>query len=811
MLPPLRAESFIGPFPYHARALRWRTTVILTRTLLAYNLPKGRSAGLKKVLLGVAMSAIAAALPKLLGSIERPGDFSVGGVRPSLLPTIDVEGVGRIAFPVLPAQAEQLIAAAEAAPYGRGTETVIDRDVRRTWQVATGSLRVDGRHWDKTLAEIVAEAARGLGVIEPVAADFYKLLIYDSGSFFVDHRDTEKVPGMFATLVIVLPSAHSGGELVVRHLGREVTLDLRPDDPAELGFAAFYADCVHEVRPVVSGYRLTLVYNLRFLKKRSRLGAPDYREEQARVSELLKGWEVSPDEPDKLILPLEHAYTPAELSFGALKGADAGMASVLVRAADEADCDLHLALMTIEESGIAEQTAYYSRGRWRGGGDEEADDGEEFDVVEVSDQSMTLSEWRQPDGSTAGIGDLPFDQKELCPPDAFEEMTPDEQHFHEATGNEGATFERTYRRAGLVLWPRARRLAVLNHAGLRGTLPYLEDLVTRWQASGAAIDSPLRREADELSRHMLRTWPREAWRRQNDTDVSRALDLQVRLGNAAWVETFLAELSAEGHYAASDNEAIVHAVALLPAARATDLLVRIVRRNASAHLDACGKLLLLCATAPAGSAGDAAQVGTALIDSLPGAPEMPAEHAPWARPSAMTPGFVVDLLAATSRIDAGLAKRAVEHVLTWPKRYELDGVVLPAALALAKQKESADWPAVARLLQAALDHLKARIALPLDAPRDWARPNPLTCKCADCRQLGTFLLDPARRQWLFRAPQAQRSHVEDSVRNTGCDLDLATEKRGSPHTLIATKNQASYERRSTQRREDMEHVSALGG
>ena len=58
---------------------------------------------------------------------------------------------------------------------GVATETVVDRDVRRTWQIATGSLRIGGRHWDKTLAEIVAEAARGLGVIEPVAADFYKL------------------------------------------------------------------------------------------------------------------------------------------------------------------------------------------------------------------------------------------------------------------------------------------------------------------------------------------------------------------------------------------------------------------------------------------------------------------------------------------------------------------------------------------------------------------------------------------------------------------------------------------------------------
>jgi hypothetical protein len=34
--------------------------------------------------------------------------------------------------------------------------------------------------------------ALGLGVSEPVAADFYKLLVYDAGSFFVGHRDTEK-------------------------------------------------------------------------------------------------------------------------------------------------------------------------------------------------------------------------------------------------------------------------------------------------------------------------------------------------------------------------------------------------------------------------------------------------------------------------------------------------------------------------------------------------------------------------------------------------------------------------------------------
>ena len=53
--------------------------------------------------------------------------------------------------------------------------------------------------------------------------------------------------------------------------------------------------------------------------------------------------------------------------------------------------------------------------------------------------------------------------------------------------------------------------------------------------------------------------------------------------------------------------------------------------------------------------------------------------------------------------------------------------------------------------------------------------------------------------------------MSSSVRSSACDLDLTTERRGSPHTLVAIKNQASYERRVKQRRQDLKHVSALGG
>ena len=753
------------------------------------------------------MSSIGTTLLNSLGSVERPGDFCVGGIREIFMPTIDIDGVGRIAFPILPVQTARIVAVAEAAPYGRGEETVIDREVRRTWQVDSAKVRIGGRRWEKTLAGLVADIALGLGVSEPVAAEFYKLLVYDAGSFFVDHRDTEKAPGMFATMVLVLPSTHSGGELVIKHVGREAVLDPRPEEPSEIGFAAFYADCVHEVRPVKTGCRLTLIYNLRFVDKKHPLKAPDYRAEHRRVVELLRSWASAEDEPDKLILPLEHAYTPAELSFSALKGADAGVASVLVKAAAEADCDLHLALVSIEESGSAEHTGYYGRRKWSR--DEEED--EEFEVAEVIDRALILSEWRRPDGGEAGFDDFPFTEDELCPPDAFEDLTPDEQHFHEATGNEGASFERTYSRAGFVLWPTARRLAVLNQAGLRTTLPYLEDLTVRWETSSASIQSPLWREADELSGYMLRSWSHSPWRAPGDAEAGRMLDLQIRLGNVERIVAFFAELSAEGHYAAQDNGAIVRAAALLPAPRATELLVRIVRCNAVAQLDACGDLLLRCVTEPTGAAGDLEQLGAALIDALPGDPTRQVPVGTWSRPKPVKPGFVVDLLTATSRVDARLAARAIEHLLAWPMTYEPDDVLIPTARAFAKLVESTTWPAVGRLREASLEHLRRRIALPLEAPRDWTRTNPLKCTCGDCRELGAFLVAPDQAKWYLKAVQHRRSHVEEGVKNAACDLKLTTERRGSPHTLVAVKNQASYERLAEQRRQDLEHVSALGG
>ncbi len=177
----------------------------------------------------------------------------------------------------------------------------------------------------------------------------------------------------------------------------------------------------------------------------------------------------------------------------------------------------------------------------------------------------------------------------------------------------------------------------------------------------------------------------------------------------------------------------------------------------------------------------------------------------------MEPGFIVDLFTALVRIDEALAGRAADHILAWPKTYDLDTVLVPAVRRLVGSAETKGSAAVQRLRTACLEHLRARVAEPLEAPRDWSRASKLPCRCPDCSELSRFLADPERKTWVLKAAEPIRGHVEDTIRKARCDLDVMTERRGRPYSLVCTKNQASYERRVKQRKEDLENLKRLDG
>ena len=205
-------------------------------------------------------SVIAAA-----GEGGAPACFATSGTVDGALPGLSIAGVGPVALPVNADGVAKIVAVAARSPFGRREQTVLDEKVRRSWQIEPAAVTLSNPAFGEKVVAAARAAAAELGVdATRVRAELYKLLLYDTGAFFLPHRDTEKAPGMFATLVVVLPSVYTGGELVVEHGASRQIFDIGQHVGASYTsvFVAFFADCLHEVRPVTSGARIALVYNM---------------------------------------------------------------------------------------------------------------------------------------------------------------------------------------------------------------------------------------------------------------------------------------------------------------------------------------------------------------------------------------------------------------------------------------------------------------------------------------------------------------------------------------------------------------------
>ena len=259
------------------------------------------------------------------------------------------------------------------------------------------------------------------------------------------HRDTEKANGMFGTLVVQLPSDYSGGQLVVLHGGKEKVFDFSGiKGCTNFHYAAFYADCQHELKKVTKGYRFCLIYNLIYSGTGS-LPAPV--EDALVVSQLTNAMKLWNDEasqrkgPPMMAYILEHKYCEASLSFKGLKNIDRAVGDVLAKACQEANFDLYLAHVSRMEMWSA--SCYRKK----------------YTLEELCDDSIDASHFISPQGQKpAHFSEMFLDDGAMVPKENYKLGKPDEEERSEATGNEGASVERWYKWTALILWPQKRRL-----------------------------------------------------------------------------------------------------------------------------------------------------------------------------------------------------------------------------------------------------------------------------------------------------------------------------------------------------------------
>jgi hypothetical protein len=772
-------------------------------------------------------------LEKLLSTVKRAGDFFFNATMEIPMPKVEVENVGVLSFPVPRSQIAALVQCATRAPYGRGEKTILDESVRKVWQLPSDKVRVTGKSWAASFETILRQAASGLGCEGiVVSAEFYKLLVYDTGGFFLAHRDTEKVSGMFATLVIVLPSPHRGGELVIRQGGRETTIDMSRVEFSEISFAAFYADCEHEVRPVTEGNRVCLVYNL--IQRRDPKGkpetleAPDYEKQIVAAAKLLEQKFAAPNAPAKIAWLLEHQYSPEGLAFAGLKSADAARVKVLCQAAEHAACVAHLGIVHIEESGAAQETCYdhnprRRRGRYYDYDDEqketEDESNDDFEVIDVFDARHYVAQWRDLRDQPAEFGEIPLEPGELLPDGALDDEKPDEQRYMEASGNEGASFERSYHRAALVLWRRERYAEVLLHAGVAAVLPYLNELIAARETKDARASA--RKEAVSLSRQLIGAWKAVAEHpdfRHPDRPDKRdgMIRLLIRLGESSLLQEFISEIVTRD-YDGSENDVLAAGISLLGAKKAGELYAILIGAKMLQYHGCCVDLLKTLAARHEATEKQEwrralRQMTQAAVSKLHeiGIKNLQDEDEwlDWDAPKKtrqLDAALATNLLDVTAKLGAvELRAQAVEQFADRLEVFDPVTILVPALESVQQ------WDAAtSELWKHCAEFLLRRSGHPPDSPKDWRQDVKLPCACADCRELQAFTLAPAEQTHRFRLRKDRRQHLHQMIEKHNLDMTHVTERMGSPQTLVCTKDRRSYKRRCDEYRKEIAALTAL--
>ena len=123
-------------------------------------------------------------LTKAIGQATKATKFCVAGRLPAVDPGLDIEGLGTLKLPLNPKTLQKLIATCQVAPYGKGTQTLVNKDVRNTFELDPQKFRLSDA-WESAIADATRLIAEQLGLpTDQLDARLDKLLVYERGVFF---------------------------------------------------------------------------------------------------------------------------------------------------------------------------------------------------------------------------------------------------------------------------------------------------------------------------------------------------------------------------------------------------------------------------------------------------------------------------------------------------------------------------------------------------------------------------------------------------------------------------------------------------
>lgn len=210
---------------------------------------------------------------------------------------------------------------------------------------------------------------------------------------------------------------------------------------------------MHEIKPITSGYRLALSYNLVHTTNSLRPATSNDTSVLEEVHRIFKLWKADAGEysQEKIIYLLDYKYSQANLNASALKGADAHRVALLENLARQYGFDLGLAHAVCHLIGPCDEGGYYDGYSGRYGYDVERDadmhpcrygggrprHGESsLSFADIEERRMTIEHFVDLEGRLISKT-LADKKKETIPADLTEDVEEDESDEEEFEGYQG--------------------------------------------------------------------------------------------------------------------------------------------------------------------------------------------------------------------------------------------------------------------------------------------------------------------------------------------------------------------------------------
>ena len=706
-----------------------------------------------------------------ISTSQRSVSYFVAGAIPDIHPELKVNCVGPISFPLKPKTAKELIAVCRPAPFGKGRKTIVDKKVRRSWELDPKEFGLSAK-WEFAIRTVANHVAEKLGLpTDQLQPKIYKMLIYERGGFFLPHRDSEKLGRMVASLVVVLPSKFSGGELIVGHGSNRERFTFQEAATAGCAeYVAFYADCQHEINRVTSGYRICLTYNLMIraqTKKKSESPSAD-KAESRQLTDSIQSWTTAnPGQP--LVFALEHHYTDRGLKVDLLKGADRQIADLVVRAAEQAKCQAYMTQIQrhlVEYADDGSLGGFGRYGRWSRESHKPVDI-EDLQILDTIKDDVRGDAWRDIRGKRQPFGAIAFDPSCIVSSTPLNQWKPTSADYEGYTGNAGNELDRWYHRSAIAVWHMDRHFDVVAKSGTHASIELFLSMTNKLEKTPKNRLAEAIGDCKQLARAIIARWPSRLAVYHNPQDNLRedfALKL-IEFDDTSLISDLLAVI-AERDSATNLKPLMMQGCRKFGVETLTGGMRKLLAAQTDKFSDTQSPPLrdiewlsaVCCDRKLLGeSSKSLAELCSLVTTDFCNAYEKHRrdQHSTAADAGLKALPFLIKALIVTD--SNGPLARLIAMVRSNAAVFSLEASQVPlltSLLAWSKKTQAEPHPALIKWLNEVRLELEALVANEPKPPADWARPAYIRCKCDYCKQLNQFLGDPMTET----APSPRRSN-----------------------------------------------------